>query len=147
MGFSVVRFSSFVLAALAAGCAYDWTVPPAGGGGAGAGGTPAGLGGAGGGATAGMGGAAGGGTGGTGGAECVAEKGDDDCTQCAKESCCAIFLACEMDAQCSCWLDCYEAGDCTGAGCMAQAPPTTTLFGCLATSCILGGQCDAPPTG
>ncbi|MBI4950765.1 MAG: hypothetical protein HY908_01920 [Myxococcales bacterium] len=113
-----------------------------GGGGAGAGGGPGGLGGTTGGA-GGLGGTTGGagGLGGSGGGSvCLSEPSDSPCRLCLKASCCPELEACAVDARCACWVGCY-AGPGSEAACYASCGDWNEAwldlyYVCVSGSCI-----------
>jgi hypothetical protein len=42
--------------------------------------------------------------------ECPPAPGDDECTLCVKDACCAESMECEADADCVCMSDCINGG-------------------------------------
>ncbi len=68
---------------------------------------------------------------------CPPEPDDVPCVMCGKASCCAQYLACLAEQECSCALDCYLAGGST-SDCILPCGATVAaldLFNCAASNC------------
>ncbi|MFV8750861.1 hypothetical protein ACNOYE_09965 [Nannocystaceae bacterium ST9] len=80
----------------------------------------------------------------TGGDACAPAPGDDVCTSCLKDSCCAEVTECYADPDCACMADCVQGGgdlfgcamDC---GVMGFPPALQSLGACTQQSC--GNEC------
>lgn len=55
---------------------------------------------------------------------CPPAPGDDDCTLCVKDMCCAELIECFENTHCECWVNCTDEGH-SGQVCggMCQGPP------------------------
>jgi hypothetical protein len=77
------------------------------------------------------------GSGGAGVDICTPVMGDTACVACVREGCCAELHDCEGDAECTCLLDCFIAGN-DPVGCVNQCGNSTAvngLVGCASTGC------------